>query len=334
MNLKNFLGAILSLSLLFGNTISANAATEKTKSVQHKKTIKPVLKKQTTVAAKKTKIQKTAKRKEINKTPLAKKTNVANKKFRANVSQSSYAPRNIKYAVFNYENGQILEANDADVAWPIASLTKLMTAYVFINNIPDLNNCSTTITDEDQDNIKGTHTRLSFYKPYDCQTLLKVMLIASDNYAASALARAVPGWNKPTFIKNMNLQAQKWGLTNTKFVDSSGLSPNNYSSVEDYSKLTMNVVKNKVISNYSSETYVVAENKWNRPITYKNSSKLVREYGFDVNLSKTGFIRESGYNLVHLANCHNPIGVVQFGARSSEQRASFVRQKLSKYGCA
>jgi serine-type D-Ala-D-Ala endopeptidase (penicillin-binding protein 7) len=243
------------------------------------------------------------------------------------------ATSNIKYTVFNYENGQVLEENFADTIWPVASLTKLMTAFIFVNNTPDLNNCTATITDADIDVTKGTHTKLASNTPYSCKKLLEVMLVASDNYAASALARSVPGWNKPEFVKHMNGQAKNWGMVGTSFVDSSGLSPENRSSVQDYRKLTMNVVKNDYISNISSEHTVGASNKFNKEITYRNSNKLVREYGFDVNLSKTGYIKESGYNLVHLADCSTPIGVIEFGARSSDQRANFVKQKLSKYGC-
>lgn len=255
-------------------------------------------------------------------------------KRRLAVAKSFTQPSNIKYTVFNYATGQILEDNSPNVVWPIASLTKLMTAYVFVSNTTNLKNCTTSITEEDTDLIKRTRTRLSPYKPYSCENLLEIMLIASDNYAASALARSVPGWSKSDFIKKMNSQAKEWGLSNTTFVDSSGLSPENRSSVEDYRKLTMNVVKNQNISKISALHSITAENKWNKNIIYKNSNKLVREFGFDVNLSKTGYIRESGYNLVHLANCPNNIGVIEFGARSSEQRASFVKQKLSKYGCA
>ena len=262
------------------------------------------------------------------------KSTKSSKKLIAYNRPSNSFLSNIKYSVFNYENGTILEESAPDTKWPIASLTKLMTAYVFVNNIPDIQNCSTIITDADTDYIKRTHTRLAQNKEYECQNLLEVMLIASDNYAASALSRAIPGWTKQTFIKNMNMQAKKWWLFNTTFVDSSGLSPNNQSSVDDYRKLTINVVKNNTISKISGETYASSKNSRNQTIFYKNSNKLVREKGFDVNLSKTGYIHESGYNLVHLADCSTPIGVVEFGAKSSEQRANFVKQKLSKYGCS
>lgn len=320
------------LLLAIGINTSAMAANTYHKSENHKVTKKAELK-----SGKKTAKVPTKKTKEVSrkksKAVVSSKYKVAKKETPVkHKSVANYSPNNIKYSVFNYQNGEVLEESNSSVVWPIASLTKLMTAYVFVNNIPNINSCSTAITAEDNDILKNTRTKLAKNVPMSCSTLLNVMLIASDNYAASALARSVPGWSKAEFIRHMNIQAKNWGLNNTHFVDSSGLSPENRSSVDDYRKLAMNVVKNKTISDISSNESIIADSK-NRQITYRNSNKLVREYGLDVNLSKTGHINESGYNLVHLADCQNPIGVIEFGARSSDQRAYFVKQKLSKYGC-
>ncbi len=317
--MKRIYSLLLSLGIVsfgtLGITQNSYAETQnkptKTQKVQAKKTIKAV-KKQPVVLAKK-------------RTQNFKNT------YRANNFPSF---QNIKYAVFNYENGKVYESNSMDVVWPIASLTKIMTAQVFVDNHPNLDNCTATITEADIDTIKGTGTKLGFNKPYSCINLLQVMLVASDNYAASALARSIPGWSKNRFISEMNKTAQEFGLQNTTFVDSSGLSPMNKSSVSDYAKLTMNVVRNPIISNLSSSEFVYSKNKWNQQILYRNSNRLIRLNGYDTELSKTGYIRESGYNLVHLADCKNNIGVIEFGARSSEQRSNFVKDKLSKYGCA
>ncbi len=306
---------IISLGFLGVNTTS-HAAINKN---QNKSTIE-----------KKTKQTKSSQSR--NKTSVIKKNN---NRFKQTYRTNNFSSiQNIKYAVFNYENGKVYESNSMDVVWPVASLTKLMTAQVFLDNHPNLENCSATITEADIDNIKGTGTKLGFNKPYSCINLLQVMLVASDNYAASALSRSVPGWSKAKFVNEMNKTAKEFGLQNTNFVDSSGLSPMNRSSVSDYAKLTMHVVRNQVISDLSSSEFVYSNNKWNQKILYRNSNRLIRLNGFDTELSKTGYIRESGYNLVHLADCKNNIGVIEFGARSSEQRSNFVKDKLSKYGCA
>lgn len=325
---KNFilsLGFIFSLGLLLpSDSYASNQKTTTKKQVaQVKKNIKPIIKSK--------KISKKIQNKNIKSNIVQSKNNDSKKSYKP---QNFSSPSNIKYAVFNYSNGKIYESNAMDVIWPIASLTKLMTAQVFVNNHPNLDNCTATITEEDIDTIKGTRTKLAFNKPYSCTNLLQVMLVASDNYAASALARSIPGWSKSRFVSEMNKTAKKFDLQNTTFVDSSGLSPLNKSSVYDYSKLAMNVVKNPIISDFSSKEAVYSSNKWNQQIVYRNSNRLIRLNGYDAELSKTGYIRESGYNLVHLAYCKDNIGVIEFGARSSEQRSNFVRGKLSKYGCA
>lgn len=280
--------------------------------------------------------QKVVKKSQLNKSNN-KKSNKNASKNQKRVNQPSASTANldnkIKYAVFNYENGKVYESNLENIIWPIASLTKLMTAHVFIKNHPDLENCQVNITSEDIDKIKNTSTKLAFNKPYECTKLLEVMLVASDNYAASALARSIPNWSKQKFINQMNLQAKEWNMTNTYFHDSSGLSPFNKSSILDYKNLAMEIVKNPIISDVSTSQSIHAKNRFNNTITYKNSNRLIRDYGFNTELSKTGYIRESGYNLVHLADCQENIGVIEFGARSSIQRSNFVKEKLSKYGC-
>lgn len=312
-------------SVTLTDVAHASEHHKKTKSSQVKKEVKKTTKKETKNSKKS--------EKHVKVKPHSKGAAKTDKSKAASAKKSNYAPNNIKYTVFNYKNGEILEESNSNVVWPIASLTKLMTAYVFVTNTPSLKNCTTSITEEDNDLLKNTHTRLSAHKVYSCENLLQVMLVASDNYAASALARSVPGWSKAEFVKKMNSQAKEWGLSNTKFVDSSGLSPENHSTPDDYRKLAMNVVKNPEISRVSSQHEITAENKWNKVIQYRSSNKLVREYGLEVALSKTGYIRESGYNLVHLGMCSNNVGVIEFGARSSDQRAYFVKQKLAKYGC-
>jgi D-alanyl-D-alanine endopeptidase (penicillin-binding protein 7) len=289
--------------------------------------------KKTSIATKKT-LQKT-------NTQIVSKKTTKNKIIQSAQKQNdnkqvalySNTNTNIKFIVFNYENGEILEQNLPEQTWPIASLTKLMTAYIFLENHPNLQSCSAQITNEDKDLIKNTNTRLSTNIIYSCEKLLEVMLISSDNYAASAIARSVPGWTKSDFISAMNKKVNDWKLHNTNFVDSSGLSPQNYSNVKDYSKIVMNIVKNKHISNVTSSIETVAISRNMQPALFRNSSMLVREHGYSANLSKTGHIKESGYNLVHLSNCSTPIGIVEFGARSSEQRASFAKQKLNTHGC-
>ena len=233
------------------------------------------------------------------------------------------------YIVFDYESNKVLEQKLENKMWSIASLTKLMTAYVFLKKENNLQSCSMTITNDDDDTLKFTKTRLEKEYAYSCESLLKMMLTVSANYAASALARK---HNKHEFIKEMNLVAKKLGMKDTNFVDSSGLSPKNVSTILDYYKLIVAIKQDKkiwnLISNWSTERLWLLGDK-----TIKNSNKLIRDDNFKSIFSKTGYIKESGYNLIFLnKNCKN-LGIIIFGRKSSKERAVFAKKLLKSYQC-
>lgn len=237
------------------------------------------------------------------------------------------------YVVYDFTHDRILESRAANNVQPIASVTKLMTAVVFLENNKNPR-CSTAISDEDFDYIKGTGTRLPKYTPIACNELLKAMLVQSDNYAAHALSR-MAGMNRTQFIQKMNQKAKQLGMTATRFHDSSGLSSANISSAIDLVKLAKYAMQHPQIQALSNTkaTYVRAGNK---NVFMQNSNKLVREEIFDAALNKTGYIRESGYNLVfvnkHQCN-HSTIGVISLNNQSSAVRSSFTKHKLEQYGC-
>ena len=156
----------------------------------------------------------------------------------------------------------------------------------------------------------------------------------SDNYAAHALSRSA-GMSRQQFIKKMNDKARALGMTSTHFSDSSGLSNGNVSSVMDLVKLakySLNNAEIKRLSNISS-TYIQTGK---RNIFVKNTNKLVRDEMFSAAINKTGYIRESGYNLVFVNKvpCNRAtIGVISLNNVSSAYRSSFTKSKLEKYGC-
>ena len=237
------------------------------------------------------------------------------------------------YVVYDFTHDKVLESGSPFNVQPIASVTKLMTANVFLENNRN-GNCSTAITEEDDDYIKGTHTKLPKYTPISCQELLKAMLVHSDNYAAHALSRAA-GMSRLQFIQKMNEKAKELGMRSTRFTDSSGLSSSNISSAMDLVKLakySLNKPQIRALANLPS-AYIQTPS---RSVFVKNTNKLVREEIFDAALNKTGYIRESGYNLVFVNKdpCNQAtIGVISLNNSSSAQRSDFTKSKLQKYGC-
>ncbi|QIW15670.1 D-alanyl-D-alanine endopeptidase [Pasteurellaceae bacterium RH1A] len=237
------------------------------------------------------------------------------------------------YVVYDFTHNKVLESHLPNHIQPIASVTKLMTANVFLEHNKNPN-CTASITSQDADHIKGTGTRLPRNTPISCHELLKAMLIHSDNYAAHALSRAA-GMSRAKFIEQMNKTAKKIGMKSTRFSDSSGLSASNVSNAMDLVKLakySMQKPKIQALSNTKS-TYIRAGNKI---ILMENTNRLVREELFEAAVNKTGYIRESGYNLVFVNKykCNKAIiGVISLNNRGPNARANFTRSKLQQYGC-
>ena len=99
------------------------------------------------------------------------------------------------------------------------------------------------ITGEDIDTIKNTRSRLPLGTHFRRDDLLRLALMASDNRAASALGRNFPG-GLPAAVAAMNEKAKALGLTQTHYVDSSGLSPGNISTPADLYKATIRLTTN------------------------------------------------------------------------------------------
>lgn len=160
------------------------------------------------------------------------------------------------------------------------------------------------------------------------------MLVHSDNYAAHALSRSA-GMSRLQFIQKWMKKARELGMRSTRFSDSSGLSDSNISSVMDLVKLakySLNKAQIKNLSNMPS-AFIQAGG---RSVFVKNTNKLVREEVFDAAINKTGYIRESGYNLVFVNKnpCNRAtIGVISLNNHSSAFRTNFTKGKLEQYGC-
>lgn len=237
------------------------------------------------------------------------------------------------YVVYDFSQNRVLESHQANQIKPIASVTKLMTANIFLEHNTD-KHCTAAITAADTDFIKGTYTHLPKNKPIACQELLKAMLVQSDNYAAHALSRAA-GMSRAQFIQKMNQKAKQLGMHSTHFKDSSGLSSENVSSVADLVKLSRYSLQKQAIRELSN-TRATLVKAGNRHIYMHNTNALVRNEIFDAALNKTGYTKEAGYNLVFINKhrCRNGlIGVISLNNQSAGFRSNFTKQKLMQYGC-
>ncbi|TMH31516.1 MAG: D-alanyl-D-alanine endopeptidase [Betaproteobacteria bacterium] len=205
--------------------------------------------------------------------------------------------RSSSVLVLDADTGEVVIDKNADAVTPIASITKLMTAMVILDRGLDLNQ-RIVISREDTDSLKGTRSRL---RPGNILTrgeLLLVGLMASENRAAAALGRTYPGGLEP-FVAAMNAKAAALDMRDSRFVDPTGLSPNNVSSARDLVKLVRAAHEYSVIREYSTkDRALVRVSDRGRPLSYHNTNGLVRAHRWDVELSKTGYISEAGRCLV------------------------------------
>ncbi len=218
--------------------------------------------------------------------------------------------RSAAVLVLDPTTGTTLYAKNADQQAPIASITKLMTAMVVLDAKLPLDE-AIEITSEDIDTVKNTTSRLPVGSHFRRDDLLRLALMASDNRAASALGRNFPG-GIAAFVEAMNAKAAALGLTQTHYVDSSGLSPQNVSSPADLGKLVSTASTYELIRDYTTTSAVTVQlPESRRKLTFVNTNSLVRHSDWKIGLSKTGYINEAGKCLVMQAMIANqPIVIV------------------------
>lgn len=201
---------------------------------------------------------------------------------------------NVAYVV-DQDSSKVLFEKNSDVSLPIASITKLMTSLVVVEAHQDMDELI-EVTNDDIDKEKNTSSRLKIGAKLSRSDMLHIALMSSENRAASALGRNYPG-GLPAFVTAMNAKAKQLGMSDTHYVDSSGLSSQNRASARDLVKLVNAAYQHPVIRQYSTDSkYVVAPG--GKPLEYGTSNKLVINPAWEIGLQKTGYISEAGRCLV------------------------------------
>ena len=235
--------------------------------------------------------------------------------------------------VFDPQSGHTLFSKNADQVAPIASITKLMTAMVVLDAKLAMDE-PIELTNDDIDFVKNTRSRLPIGSHFRRDDLMRLALMASDNRAASALGRTYPG-GLPVFVAAMNDKARALGLTQTHYIDSSGLSPGNVSSPADLGKLVAAAAKYPIITEYTTTGAVnVTLPDSKRKLSFVNTNALVRNSDWKIGLSKTGYINEAGKCLVmHAMIANQPVVIVlldSWGRLTRIADANRIRKWLEK----
>jgi D-alanyl-D-alanine endopeptidase (penicillin-binding protein 7) len=229
--------------------------------------------------------------------------------------------------IYNSATGQVLWESNSQDQRSIASITKVMTAVVFLENSPDLSE-EVVVQPSDARAASTTYIRAGYHVTKG--DLLHLTLMASDNAAARALAR-VSSYGSEAFIERMNSKAAELGLTNTRYADPSGLLAANVSSAYDMARLITYVSGDeRIASIMRTPTYTVTAGR--RVINIHSTNQLVMKGDVDVQAGKTGFIRNAGYclaTLLRLPQGGPQIAVVVLGAKSNAGRFWETRHLLN-----
>jgi len=204
-------------------------------------------------------------------------------------------PGGVVYArsavVLDPVTNQIMFEKNAEAAAPIASLTKLMTAMVFLDQKPDLSR-QVEVTHAELDG--AGHTQLRNHEQVALVDLMHMSLMCSDNVATRVLARE-SGLPAADFLAAMNRKAAELGLTDTRFVEFTGLDQRNVSTARDVASMLRAAADQEMIRSITTtRAYDFRTARRAHHIT--NTDRLLYSR-YQILGGKTGFINEAGYCL-------------------------------------
>lgn len=224
--------------------------------------------------------------------PIAKKRAVAE-----SPTASDPRLRSAAALVLDQEQGDAIYAKNVDAVMPIASITKLMTAVVVLDSNLPLDEML-GVDNGDVDTVKFSGSKLRVGTKLTREDLLLLALMASENRAAAALGRNYPG-GTAGFVEAMNAKAKLLAMDDTRFVDPTGLRSDNVSTAQDLAKLVAAAHEYELIREHSTTSMhkVPGAGRFGS-LAFRNTNGLVKSKSWQIGLSKTGFIRESGRCLV------------------------------------
>lgn len=229
--------------------------------------------------------------------------------------------------------GEILFEQDADVALSPASVTKVMTLLLVMEEIEKgaLRFDETIVISPEAAAMGGSQIWLEPGEEMLVADLIKAVAIVSANDASYALAERVSG-SHDAFVARMNERARELGLTNTKFVNCTGLSEDNptaagnLTSARDVAIMSRELIKHDAILKWTG-TWI--DYLRNGASFLRNTNKLVRFYQGCDGL-KTGFTNEAGFCLAATAKRNNVrLIAVVMKAATNDIRAKEVSRLLN-----
>lgn len=228
------------------------------------------------------------------------------------------APRG---AVMLSADNSFLYTKEATAAQPIASLTKLMTVLVFLENNPGFNKEYKISAD---DHVAGGKIHFWSGDTVTVLDLFKSTLVGSDNVATRALAKST-GLAEEDFVAAMNNQAKRLGMFSSHFVEPTGLSAENVASAQDIARLVKATLAYPEIAETTNLNTYRFTTKEGKTRIVEATNDLVHADSVDLILegAKTGYTEEAGYCFAAAINepkTKETVITVVLGASSSAER--------------
>lgn len=245
---------------------------------------------------------------------------------------------NPKTVIYNVTNDTVIQGSLESPEVSIASISKLMTVYTVLKADQDLDEKLTVRS------AKTPNTKLQKGMRLTRKELIELSLISSDNIASITLGENYPG-GMPYFVYQMNKHADELGMFHTGFVEPTGLSPMNYSTITDIISLTRAVSEYQIVQDAAKTQKEVkataegvksakkAKNKntksSQRKITAHPTSTYFGREGMTV--IKTGFTRAAGFCITMLVVSNDKLyNITVLGAKTKQERQKIVEASLKK----
>ena len=209
--------------------------------------------------------------------------------------------------------------DNATERWPLASVTKLMTATVVLDKLSPAQKITIT---QDAFNVDPTEKSLRVGDTYTTTDLLQFLLLPSSNVAAEAFADA---YGRDNFMKEMNARATAWGMMNTHYEDPSGLAIGSQSTASDLVLLAQKIYADypKILAITRTPQVTVTEISSGQRIVVKNINEFSGESDFLG--GKTGYTDQADGNLLSIfSDDGHPIVVIVLG---TDENARFANTK-------
>lgn len=195
--------------------------------------------------------------------------------------------------VIDADTGRMLYEKNPDTVLPIASLTKLLTAAVFLDAGVSWDK---VMTYESADSAIGSRLVINPGETLTVKNLFYTSLTGSANNATHTLVRST-GMSRDQFVAKMNTQAKTWGTTYSSFADVTGLTEHNVSTAREYAMIARQAMKRfDILSATTMPAYGFTTINSATPHTIKNRNKMITT-PWIITGTKTGYTDEALYTL-------------------------------------